>query len=236
MRSEEAVLILSGGVDSVTLLHYLLARGYVVHAVSFLYGQRHSKEIECAKYWAEKLCSSHRIYRLPRLSQKSALTNPNAKVPETHYSDESQRATVVPARNLVFISFAVALAEELGLKEVFYAAHYNDKAVYPDCREEFVEKISAATREGTYAGVEVRAPFVRMTKADIVNLGLKLGVDYSKTWTCYVGGERPCLKCGSCRERAEAFLLNKTKDPLLSDSEWRRAVEICRSCGGGDGV
>jgi len=228
---EECVLILSGGVDSTTLLHYLKYQGKEVHALSFDYNQRHRKELEFAKYWGRRLCKTHLIIPINFPFFSSALTSQHLDVPEGSYTEETQKVTVVPARNLIFLSFAIARAEDLGLSEVYYAAHHNDRAVYPDCREEFVDALSKVSEISTYHGVEVYAPFVKMTKIEIVKLGLELGVDYSRTWSCYVGGDRPCLKCGTCVERTEAFLLNNTKDPHLSDEEWRSAVKIYKECG-----
>lgn len=228
---DDCVLILSGGLDSTTLLHHLIYHEREVHALSFDYGQKHKRELEFAKYWGRKLCKTHLVISINFPFFSSALTSQQRNIPEGHYTEETQRATVVPARNLIFLSFAIARAEDLGLTEVYYAAHYNDRAIYPDCREEFVNALNDISKISTYHGVEVHAPFIRMTKAEIVKRGLELGVDYSKTWSCYVGGERPCLKCGTCIERTEAFSLNNMKDPLLTGREWEVAVEIYeKSC------
>ncbi len=223
---DDCVLILSGGLDSTTLLHHLISQRREVHALSFDYGQKHKRELEFAKYWGRKLCKTHLIIPINFPFFSSALTSRQRNIPEGHYTEETQRATVVPARNLIFLSFAIARAEDLGLTEVYYAAHYNDRAIYPDCREEFVSALNDISKISTYHSVEVHAPFIRMTKAEIVRRGLELGVDYSKTWSCYAGKERPCLKCGTCIERTEAFFLNNTKDPLLADREWEVAVKI----------
>jgi len=126
---------------------------------------------------------------------------------------------------MIFLSIAVGYAVKIGAKDVYYAAHRSDQ-IYPDCRKEFVKAMdSAIYLANIYDPVELKAPFVDMTKAEIVALGLKLGVPYELTWSCYAGGERPCLKCGTCVERTEAFLLNNSKDPLLTEDEWKIAVE-----------
>jgi 7-cyano-7-deazaguanine synthase len=230
-RDMRAVLIFSGGIDSSTLLYYLLKNGYSVHALTFIYGQRHVKEVDSAKKVAKKASEigfvEHRIVDITSihdLISKGAITG-NEEIPEGHYTEESQRITVVPNRNMIFLSIAVGYAVKIGAKDVYYAAHRSDQ-IYPDCRKEFVKAMdSAIYLANIYNPVELKAPFVDMTKAEIVALGLKLGVPYELTWSCYAGGERPCLKCGTCVERTEAFLLNNSKDPLLTEDEWKIAVE-----------
>ncbi|MEM0089416.1 MAG: 7-cyano-7-deazaguanine synthase QueC [Archaeoglobaceae archaeon] len=228
----KAVLILSGGIDSSTLLYYLLHQRYKVYALTFVYGQRHAKEVEFAKKIANEAKKvgfvDHKIVDISAIRElisKGAITG-SEDVPDGHYSEETQRSTIVPNRNMILLSIAVGYAVKLGAREVHYAAHKSDYSVYPDCRKEFVKALDTAIYlANIWEPVELKAPFVEMTKAEIVSLGLKLGVPYELTWSCYVGGERPCLKCGTCIERTEAFLLNNTKDPLLSDEEWKLAVE-----------
>ncbi len=228
-----AVLIFSGGVDSSTLLYYLLNKNYKVHALTFIYGQRHAKEVEFAKKIVEKAREvgfvEHEIVDITsihRLISKGAITGEEL-VPAGEYSEERQRITIVPNRNMILLAIAVGYAVKIEAREVYYAAHKSDYSVYPDCRKEFVKAMDTAIYLGNlWTPVELKAPFVDMSKAEIVSVGLKLGVPYELTWSCYAGKERPCLSCGTCIERTEAFLLNKTKDPLLSDEEWKRAVEI----------
>ena len=230
------VIILSGGLDSSTLLWYLCSQKKPVHALTFNYGQRHSREIEHAKRVVEAARNkgfevSHQVVDISSISHlisSGALTG-EEEVPHGFYTDERQKITVVPNRNMIMLSIAAGYAVKLGEKEVYYAAHKSDYAIYPDCRKEFVKALDTAIYLATlFTPVELRAPFVDMTKAEVVSLGLKLGVPYELTWSCYEGGERPCLKCGTCLERTEAFLVNNAKDPLLSDEEWERAVEEYR--------
>ncbi len=230
-----AVIIFSGGLDSTTLLWFLAkAKKMKVHALTFNYGQRHAREIEHAKRiieFARKdgMEVEHKIVDLSSirdLISAGALAG-DEEVPKAHYEDEAQRVTIVPNRNMIFLSIAVGYAVKIGAKAVYYSAHRGDYANYPDCRKEFVKAMDTAVYlANIFTPVEIVAPFIDMDKAEIVRLGLKLGVPYELTWTCYEGKERPCLSCGACIERTEAFLLNDTKDPALSDEEWKRAVEI----------
>ncbi len=228
-----AVMILSGGLDSTTLLWKLCYEGEKVYALTFNYGQRHKKEIEHAKKVVKKALEEgfkvkHEIVDISSISpliSSGALTG-DSEVPHGFYTDEKQKITVVPNRNMIMLSIAVGFAVKKGEKEVYYAAHKSDYAIYPDCRKEFVKALDSAIYLATiFTPVELRAPFVDMTKAEVVALGLKIGVPYELTWSCYEGGDRPCLKCGTCLERTEAFMLNNVKDPMLTDEEWKIAVD-----------
>jgi len=229
----KAVLIFSGGVDSSTLLYHLISQKYELSALTFVYGQRHSKEVEFAKRLAERAKKvsefEHRIVDITSIHElisQGAITGEKA-VPEGFYTEKRQRTTIVPNRNMILLSIAVGYAVKIGAKEVHYAAHKSDYSVYPDCRKEFVKALDTAIYLGNlWSPVELKAPFVDMTKAEIVSLGLKLKVPYELTWSCYRGEERPCLSCGTCVERTEAFLLNGVRDPLLSEEEWAKAVAI----------
>lgn len=211
------VLILSGGVDSATLLYKMLADGYEVDALTFNYAQRHKKEIGCARAIAEKLGVNHRIIDLSSLAcllGDSALLG-GMDVPGCHYTEEAAKKTVVPNRNMIMLSVAAGYAEAHDIPEVFYAAHKNDSTIYPDCRLEFVQALRPAIRLATaWHPVELQAPFIDMSKAGIVSMGLALQVPYEMTWSCYKGEERPCRTCPTCIERAEAFALNGRQDPL----------------------
>ncbi len=232
-----AVIIFSGGLDSTTLLWYLAkVEGHrKIYALTFNYGQKHVKEIEHAKEivkFARKSLDinlEHRIVDITSIKEliSTGALMGEAEVPKTHYADESQRITIVPNRNMILLSIAVGYAVKIGARAVYYSAHRGDYANYPDCRKEFVKAMDTAVYlANIFNPVEIKAPFIDMDKANILKLGLKLGVPYELTWTCYEGLDRPCLSCGACIERTEAFLLNDVKDPLLSDEEWEKAVEI----------
>ena len=220
---KEAVTLLSGGLDSTTLLYYLKCNGYVPHALSFNYKQRHEKELDSARKVALLAhVKSHKVVDISSISElisKGALTGDDA-VPEEHYSHESQKITIVPNRNAILLSLAVGYAIKLGINTVAYAAHYSDRAIYPDCRWEFVDTFQTAMRLAN--GIQtltVWAPFINMTKAEIVNMGSKIRVPFEATWSCYKGGEKACGVCGTCRERIEAFQLNRLKDPIQYEVE-----------------
>lgn len=217
----DAVLILSGGVDSTTLLYEMQSKGYNVHALTFNYAQRHKKEVECARKIAGLLNIPHKVVDLTCISGllgDSALLG-GKDVPKCHYTEEAARQTIVPNRNMIMLSIAAGYAEAREIPEIFYAAHRNDSAIYPDCRAEFVDAMSPAIRLATaWHPVDLRAPFINMTKAEIVKLGIKLSVPYELTWSCYRGEERPCRSCPTCIEREEAFVLNCATDPLIASS------------------
>ena len=215
LKGVRVLPIVSGGIDSTTLLWYLQDKGAViVEVLTFDYGQRHKKEIEMAKKVVKKfneefgLNINHLILDMSFLQKilKSALTG-DSEVPKEMYDTENQKITIVPNRNMILLSVAAGRAVSLGAELVAYAAHASDYEVYPDCRPEFVEALDKALRLGNlWTPVGVIAPFVHLSKADIVKLGIELRVPYELTWSCYEGGERPCLECGTCLERTEAFL------------------------------
>ncbi len=214
----KAVLILSGGVDSTTLLYKMLSDGYEVEALTFNYAQRHKKEIDCAKGVARLLKVPHRVVDMGCLASvlgDSALLG-GKEVPKCHYTEDAARQTIVPNRNMIMLAIAAGFAEASKIPAVFYAAHRNDSTIYPDCRKEFVEALRPAITLATaWHPVELKAPFIDLTKAEIVKIGLELKVPYEMTWSCYKGEEKPCKECPTCIERTEAFALNGAKDPLL---------------------
>jgi protein ExsB len=213
---KDSIIILSGGMDSVTLLHYRKER--IALAVSFDYGSNHNaREIACAAEQCRLLGIEHIVIPLSFMSRyfKSSLLEGADSIPEGHYEDSNMKSTVVPFRNGIMLSVACGLAESRGLKHVMMANHGGDHAIYPDCRPEFVKAMSDAMKYGTYDGVTIEADFTDVTKADIARLGHTLGVDYSLTYSCYKGGEKHCGKCGTCVERKEAFAKAGIADPTV---------------------
>jgi len=212
----KAVVILSGGMDSITLLYDVISQGYEVQALSFDYRQRHKKELGCAKATCKVLNVPHKVVSLDVLNDlaPSSLTRDSIEVPEGHYAAPNMKQTVVPNRNMVLISLAASYAISQGISKIYYGAHAGDHAIYPDCRPDFVSKMRDVLKCCDYLPVELEAPYLNITKRDILSIGLKLGVDYSLTWTCYNGRDCACGKCGSCTERLEAFEQNNTKDPI----------------------
>ena len=203
---KDCVLILSGGMDSVTLLYDYQER--ISLAVSFDYGSNHNKrELPFAALHCQRLGIEHLIIPLSFMGQyfNSSLLSGDDAIPDGNYAEENMRSTVVPFRNGIMLSVAVGLAESRNLKFVMMANHGGDHTIYPDCRPEFVDAFDAAARAGTYIGVGLLSPYCNLTKGQIAMRGRELGIDYSETWSCYRGGEHHCGRCGTCRERREAL-------------------------------
>ena len=222
------VVLLSGGLDSTTLLYWLRRyRHPQQFCLSIDYAQKHSKELQYAQTTAHNLDLS-RVHRIVDLTStddllKSALSRKGDEVPDAPYDGETQRLTMVPNRNTIMLSIAAGWAYSLGLHRVYYAAHRNDAAGYPDCSWEFVQAINLATKlalDDPY--FEVTAPFVHKSKAEIVRIGHGLDVPFDQTWSCYKGSDVACGVCGTCRERIEAFQDNDLIDPIpyAADLNW----------------
>ncbi|MDE5870317.1 MAG: 7-cyano-7-deazaguanine synthase QueC, partial [Muribaculaceae bacterium] len=211
---KDSVIVLSGGMDSVTLLHQEKDR--IALAVTFDYGSNHNaREIECAREQCRILGIENLVIPLEFMRRyfRSSLLSGADAIPEGHYADENMKSTVVPFRNGIMLSVACGLAESRDLLHVMIANHGGDHAIYPDCRGGFVEAMSKAMQEGTYEGVDIIAPFTNITKNEIAKIGKKLGVDYSLTYSCYKGGEKHCGVCGTCVERREAMAAAGIDDP-----------------------
>jgi len=212
----KTILIYSGGLDSTVLLYHLLAERAEVAALSVDYGQRHVREIDCARGICKRLGVDHReadLRALGPLFGGNSLTDRGTSVPHGHYAEETMKATVVPNRNMILLSVAAGWAIALRADNVAYAAHSGDHAIYPDCRRVFADALDAAIRLADWHEVTLHRPFVAMTKADIVARGAHLNVPFEQTWSCYEGGERHCGQCGTCIERREAFVLAGVFDP-----------------------
>jgi len=217
----KTLVLLSGGMDSVTALHWARSEHEVVGAVSFDYGAKHNhREIPLAAWHCGEMGVHHDVIELDFVNRlfASDLLKSGGEVPEGHYADENMKKTVVPFRNGIMLAIACGIAESRGAEAIVIAAHAGDHTIYPDCREPFMQGMAAAMREGTYARIEVLRPFIHLDKAGIAKLGASLGVDYGKTWSCYKGGEVHCGKCGTCVERIEAFQLAGIEDPTVYDS------------------
>ncbi|MCA9329512.1 7-cyano-7-deazaguanine synthase QueC [Candidatus Saccharibacteria bacterium] len=220
----KVLAVVSGGMDSVTMLHDLVAQGHEVSVVSFNYGQRHLKELEVAKANADKLGLKHKVIDMAFMAQlldNSALTG-DTDVPEGHYEADNMKLTVVPNRNMIMASIAVGLAVNNGQEAVALGVHSGDHAIYPDCRPEFIKELNDVTQIANYEPITILAPYIDKDKTSIIKRGLEIGVDYSKTWTCYKGLNKACGKCGSCQERLEAFRNNNKEDPV--DYETRELI------------
>lgn len=214
--TDKAVVIYSGGMDSFTILNRALNEGHDVYALTFDYGQKHKKEIRYAESVCQELGISHRIIDITainQLLQSSSLTSDKA-IPEGHYEAANMKSTVVPNRNMILLSLAIGYAVDIGSNKVFYGAHSGDHAIYPDCRPDFVHAMNRVAKLANYEPVDIVTPYLNGDKIEILADGLKMDLDYGKTWTCYNGREKACGKCGSCVERLEAFEKNGAVDPL----------------------
>lgn len=213
-----SVLILSGGIDSTVLLAHLLSEGRTVRALTVDYGQRHRREIDSARAVAAHHGVEHKVADLravAALMGANALTDSSQKVPEGHYEAESMKATVVPNRNMLFLSLAGSWAVATKSDSVVFGAHGGDHAIYPDCRPEFAAAMDKALGLCDWHPVRLERPFVDWDKAAIVRRGVELGAPLGLTWSCYVGGERHCGRCGTCVERREAFAKAGVVDPTV---------------------
>lgn len=216
------VVILSGGMDSASLLYHLSSLGHQLAALTIDYGQRHVREIESARQLVRHANSlrtideiAHKVVDLTALGElgASALTRAEVAVPEGHYEDATMRATVVPNRNMTMLSLGLAWAITLDFDGVAYAAHAGDHAVYPDCRFSFAEALGSAFQLADYKRRSLVRPFVRFDKAGVALIGQRSGVPFHLTWSCYQGADVHCGKCGTCVERIEAFRNADVPDP-----------------------
>ena len=228
MKNEKAMVLFSGGVDSTTCLALAIERYGKENVVplSIFYGQKHVKEIEAAnKVLAYYGLDGISIDLTPvfAYSDCSLLAHSDQKIPEESYAEQLQDrngapvTTYVPFRNGLFLSAAASVALSKDCSVILYGAHHDDAAgnAYPDCSEDFVNAMNEAIVQGSGNAVRLEAPFVLWNKAAIVKEGLRLSAPYALTWSCYEGGDKPCGKCGTCRDRIRAFEMNGVKDPAV---------------------
>ncbi len=228
----KALVLFSGGVDSTTALALAIDKygSEQVLALSIGYGQKHTRELESAKKIADYYSVRLRSLDLAGIfegSDCSLLSSSTEEVPKESYKDQLDKregkpvSTYVPFRNGLFISCAAAIALSNGCTEIWYGAHSDDAAgnAYPDCSSEFNDSIGRAVYVGSGEQLRIVAPFIGMTKAQVVAEGLKIGVPYEMTWSCYEGGDKPCGLCGTCRDRLNAFRANGIEDPAFREED-----------------
>jgi len=216
MKNRSAVVLLSGGLDSATALYFAQAKGYACHCLIFDYGQLHKKEINCAVNLAKASSSTYRILKIDFPWKGSALLDKKIKVPDK--IRKGIPVTYVPARNIIFLSFALSFAETIQAGAIFIGAHAQDYSGYPDCRPEFFKAFVKMARAGTSGAkrIKILAPLLNKKKAQIIKLGQELDVPYKLTWSCYRGRKLPCGKCDSCYYRAKGFKEAGLVDPLIN--------------------
>ena len=210
---KKAVILLSGGLDSATTLYYARHKGYKCSCLVFDYAQRHKKEIKCAIRLAKLNKCDYKIVRIKLPWSKSALTDKRIKLPLNRNIKVMAKeipATYVPARNTIFLSFAVSYAESIGAKNIFIGANALDYSGYPDCRPNYIKAYEKAVNLCTKSGatgkkIKIETPLIRLKKNQIIELGIKLKVPYNITWSCYSGGKKPCGVCDSCKIREKGF-------------------------------
>lgn len=212
----KVAVLLSGGLDSTTALHWAHRHHEVVCALSFDYGSNHAAhELACARWQADSLGVAYHEIDLRSISAhlQSALLSGADAIPTADYAEDNLKQTVVPFRNGIFLAIAAGIAESNGAEGIVIAAHGGDHALYPDCREDFMAAMASAISLGTYANLQILRPFISATKGEITAEGAAMGVDFEHTYSCYCGREKHCGQCATCRERREAFAAAGVPDP-----------------------
>lgn len=214
------MVLLSGGLDSATALYFAKAKGYICHCLIFDYGQRHRKEINCAKRVASSAKCPYQIIKISLPWKGSSLLDKGVRVRSKVSGGKEIPNTYVPGRNVIFLSFALSYAEAIGAKSIFIGAHAQDYSGYPDCRPDFFSAFRNVISRGTKAGVEgrpikIEAPLINLKKSGIIKAGSRLRVPFALTWSCYRGGREPCGKCDSCHYRAKGFKEAGIKDASI---------------------
>jgi 7-cyano-7-deazaguanine synthase len=212
-KAVPAVVLLSGGLDSATVLYIARAKGYLCHCLIFDYGQSHKKEVRQAVHIAKAAGCAYKVLKISFPWKGSALLDSSIKIPDK--VSRGIPATYVPSRNIIFLSFASSFAEAIGARAIFIGAHAQDYSGYPDCRPEFLALFKKMVKIGTCGKFNILAPLIHKDKAQIILAGKKLGVPFELTWSCYRGGGKPCLKCDSCHYRAKGFKEAGLIDPAI---------------------
>jgi len=225
VKRQQAIVLLSGGLDSAVALYVAKSRGLKCHCLIFDYGQRHKRELKSAKAIARKARCPWRILKISLPWKGSALLDKEAKIGASlkvqgYDGKKKIPATYVPGRNIIFLSFALSFAESLGAVAIYIGAHSHDYSGYPDCRLEFFRAFRRLASLGTKTGIEKKkisifAPLLHKNKSQIIRMGNKLGVPIELTWSCYEGKARPCRKCDSCYYREKGFREAGLHDPLI---------------------
>ncbi len=217
--NKKAVVLFSGGLDSTTLLYDARSKGYEVYALVFDYGQRHCKEIAIARRIAKAAKIPVKVVKISMPWKGSSLLDKKLKIPQEGVQKGVIPSTYVPARNIIFLSFAASYAEAIGAKAIFIGVNAIDYSGYPDCRGDFLSAFSKMLKKGLKTGVQgqgisIQTPLLHLDKAGIIRLGVTLKVPYEKTWSCYQGQKKPCTVCDSCVLRQKGFKEAGVLDPL----------------------
>lgn len=222
MKQKKAVILTSGGLDSATVLAMAIKQGFDCYTLGFDYGQRHRAELAAAQQLSESMGAiEHKLVKLDLSTiGGSALTDENIAIPDHVDADMGIPVTYVPARNTVFLSIALGWAEVLGAQDIFIGVNSVDYSGYPDCRPDYIAAFERMANLATRAGIEgialrIQTPLMHLSKAEIINMGMELGVDYSRTITCYQANDKgeACGKCDSCYLRKEGFTAAGVADP-----------------------
>jgi 7-cyano-7-deazaguanine synthase len=216
---KKSVVLLSGGLDSSTILYYAISKGYSPYCLIFDYGQRHRRELHSAVLIAKTAKCRYKLVKISLPWKGSSLIDKEMRLPNKEPGNKKIPNTYVPGRNTIFLSFALSAAEALGAKAVFIGANAIDYSGYPDCRPDYFKAFEAVIRRGTKAGaqggaIKIYTPLIRKTKAQIIRMGISLGVPFELTWSCYQGNKKPCGKCDSCYFRQRGFSQAGINDPV----------------------